>query len=134
MRPFHESEERGGVIQVDAGADSVPGDRGELHGLARLPSDPARQDLPERVFNNRRQCLPRVMGEASDRFQELIVESNGCAHAEKHIDEASICQAVAAADQTARLCPMPTDRCRRGTHEECGPESITPGNGDENQS
>ena len=45
------------------------------------------------------------MGEAFGRFEELIVKSNGGAHAAKHIDEASICQA-ASLRQQQRISPI----------------------------
>lgn len=94
MRPFHKGEECGGVVQVDTGTDSVSGDRGQFHRFARLPDDPARQNLPKRIFYDRCQGLACVMSEAFGRFQQLIIESNGRTHVTKHIDQASICQAA----------------------------------------
>ena len=103
MVPFHEGEESGGIVQVNTGTDSVSGDRGEFHRLARLPDDPARQDLTKRIFYDRCQRFARVMGEAFGRFQELIVESNSRAHVAKHIDQASICQAAFSLAKSAGL-------------------------------
>jgi hypothetical protein len=103
MGPFHEGEERGGVIQVDTGPDSASGDRGEPHRFARVPGNPARQDLPKRVFYDRRQRLACVVGEAFGGLQELIVESNSRAHVLKHIDQASICQTAFSLAKKARV-------------------------------
>lgn len=109
MGPFHEGEESGGVVQVDTWTDSLSGDRGEFHRFARLPDDPAREDLPKGILYDRCQRFASVVGEAFGRFQELIVESNSCAHVAKHIDQASICQAavsLAKNDDSGLVCPV----------------------------
>ncbi|MDH4237244.1 MAG: hypothetical protein OEV17_08380 [Nitrospira sp.] len=92
MGPFHNSEESGGVVQIDTGMDAASGHRSELHRLARLPNSAPRQCLPKRVFYDCRQRLTCVMGEALGRFQELVIEPNSRTHAPKHIGQASICQ------------------------------------------
>ncbi len=80
MRSLHEGEERGGIVEVHAGAETAPRDRGEFYRFARRFGRTTGKLMAQSVFDQLSQRLAGLMGEALGRSEELIIESNRCPH------------------------------------------------------
>jgi hypothetical protein len=92
MRPIHEGEEGGRIVDVHAGAEAAPRDRGEFYRFARRFGRSTGERTAQSIFNQLSQRLAGLMGEALGRSEELIIEANRCPHMSEHMILASICQ------------------------------------------
>ena len=92
MRPLHEGEEGGGIVEVHAEAETAPRHRGKFYRFARRSGCLTGERMAQSIFNQLSQRLACLMGEALGRSEELVIETNRCTHMSEHMRIASICQ------------------------------------------
>jgi hypothetical protein len=103
---FHEREQGGRIIQVDAWLESSARHSRESYRRAFFCFPLASQHLAQRILYDGRQRLVRACSNLLDLNQQVIVESNRCSHASKHIIRSSRCQTVVRLVPPERLCPV----------------------------